>query len=107
MKALMAELDHVAGATLASMTRLTRALASRAAANIQERVRRATASSRPGAVGMFLALVRDETGDKASGTLGGVAGTLGAGVGVQGGITLGEWAGILGGAVEGLGLGFG
>jgi hypothetical protein len=55
---------------------------------------------------MCLDLVRDEMGDKASGTLGGVAGcTLGAGVGGRGGTTLGEWAGILGGAVEGLGFG--
>jgi hypothetical protein len=48
--------------TLASMTRLTRAFASLAAAKVRERVRRATASPRPGAVGMFWDLVRDETG---------------------------------------------
>ena len=98
MKALMAELDRVACATLVSMTREARALASRSAANVRERVRKATASPRPGAVGMWWDLVRDETGDKISCTLGGVVGctlggmagcTLGAGVGVGEGPNLG------------------
>ena len=96
------------------MTRLTRALASRSAANVRERVRRATASPRPGAVGKWWDLVRDETGDKISCTLGGVEGctlggmagcTLGAGVGVREGTTLGEGEGALGGAAVGLGMG--
>ena len=58
----MAALERVAWAALANMTRLTLALASRAAASVRERVHRAMASPSPGAVGMCLDLVRDATG---------------------------------------------
>ncbi len=91
----MAELDRVACATLASMTRVARACASLAAAKVRERVRKGTASPRPGAVGICWA--RTGGGVRTSGTLGEGAGiTLGAGAGVLGGTTLGEWVGVLG-----------
>ena len=114
MKALMAVLERVACAALASMTRLTLALASRASAKVRERVRRAMASPKPGDDGMDLDLVRDATGGsvrvcggaKVSGTLGAVAGTtLGAGVGFLGGTTLGDGDGDLEGEGEGSTLG--
>ena len=58
----MAELDHVAWAALASIVRLTHALASFSWARVLERVWRAIASPRPGASGVCYDLVRAETG---------------------------------------------
>jgi hypothetical protein len=58
----MAALERVAWAALASMTRLTLALASQVSARVLERVRRAMSSPSAGAVGMCLDLVRDATG---------------------------------------------
>ena len=91
------------------MTRLTLALASRASASVRERVRRAMASPRPGAVGMCLDLVRDATGMDGracggaciSGTLGAVVGsTLGAAVGMVGTV-IETVVGFLGGTTLG------
>ena len=92
----------------ASITRLTRALLSLSWARVQERVRAAIASPRPGAAGMRWDLVRAETGRTGGGeevgvlegpTHGAEAG-VGAGSGLGGavlvvGTTLGESVGFL------------
>ena len=58
----MAELDRVAWAALASIVRLTHALASFSWARVWEWVQRAIASPRPGASGMCCGLVWAEAG---------------------------------------------
>lgn len=102
MKALMAVLDLVAWATLASMTRLTRALLSLSWAWVRDRVRRAIASPRPGASGMCCDLVREATGAWGGALVGS---TLGAAAGIVEGTTLGDVAGLLLGATLGAEVG--
>ncbi len=60
MKVLIAEYEWVACATLASMTGLTRVLASQAAAIVHERVQSEMASAWPGVLGMRCDLVWDK-----------------------------------------------